>query len=66
MTTKLRKQREKQKTTLEVVAGAVGTDTGNLSRIERGLQVPSYPLAKKLSAFYGAKISVDELMGLAA
>jgi transcriptional regulator with XRE-family HTH domain len=44
--------REKSGLTLKEVADAVGTDTGNLSRIESGRQ-KSVELAEKLVKFYG-------------
>jgi transcriptional regulator with XRE-family HTH domain len=44
--------REKRGLTLKEVADAVGTDTGNLSRIESGRQ-KSVELAEKLVKFYG-------------
>ncbi len=60
---KLRRLRKASKLTIEAVAESVDSDVGNLSRIERGLQVPGYPLAKRLSAFYSNEITVDELAG---
>lgn len=42
---------------LEQVASATGTDTGNLSRIERGFQTPSQALAKKLADYFGPPIT---------
>ena len=44
---------------LKEAAERVGTDAGNLSRIERGQQDPSLSLARKLAALYG--VSLDEL-----
>ena len=41
---------------LEEVAEAVGTDPGNLSRIERGLQPPKKDLARALYKFYGGAV----------
>jgi DNA-binding XRE family transcriptional regulator len=34
----------------------MGTDTGNLSRIETGKQAPSIHLARKLAAFYSVTL----------
>lgn len=48
MNSPLKQARLKKEQTLQFVANAVGIDTGNLSRIERGLQVPSKELAEKL------------------
>ena len=45
--------------TLKSVAKSIGTDPGNLSRIERNVQLPGISLAKKISEFYG--ISLDQI-----
>lgn len=50
------------KTLQEVALGVGGLDTGNLSRIERGLQVPSKDLAEKLSAYFGGAVSETEII----
>lgn len=50
--TPLQRLREKRGLTLKEVADAVDTDTGNLSRMERGIQ-KSVDLAAKLVTFYG-------------
>jgi DNA-binding XRE family transcriptional regulator len=34
----------------------MGTDTGNLSRIETGKQAPSIHLARKLAVFYSVTL----------
>ena len=52
----LRQLRQKRGKSLEDVAAAVGTDAGNLSRIERGIQLPSGQLAQRIADFYGKKI----------
>ena len=44
--------RRERKLTLEQVAIVVGTDTGNLSRIERGQQVCGPELAERIARFY--------------
>lgn len=59
MTSPLKTARLKRELTLQHVADAVGIDTGNLSRIERGTQVPSKDLAEKLSKFFDGEI--DEI-----
>lgn len=41
---------------LEKVAAAVGTDQTNLSRVERGTQIPRRELARALFEFYGGVI----------
>ena len=57
MTTPLRQARERRNLTIQQVAAAVGIDTGNLSRIERGLQVPSKELTEKLAKYFGGEIT---------
>lgn len=52
VTTPLRCLREQRNKTLQEVADAINTDTGNLSRIEQGKQ-KSLVLATKLVDFYG-------------
>lgn len=37
---------------LEQVASEVGTDQANLSRVEKGLQVPKRELARRIFTFY--------------
>lgn len=59
MTSPLKVARLKRELTLQHVADAVGIDTGNLSRIERGTQVPSKDLAEKLVNFFNGEI--DEI-----
>lgn len=44
---------------LKDVASEMGTDIGNLSRIESGKQAPSIHLARKLAAFYA--ITLEEV-----
>lgn len=48
---------------LEKVAAQVQTDQTNLSRIERGLQVPEPDLACALFRFYGGVVSLDDICG---
>jgi transcriptional regulator with XRE-family HTH domain len=52
----LRKVRHVRGLTLEYVARKVGSDTGNLSRIERGLQCPKPSMAAKLAEFFAREI----------
>lgn len=52
--TPLRRLRKERGLTLLEVARAVGTDTGNLSRIEKGKQ-QSPELAPKLVEFFGSE-----------
>ena len=62
MTSPLRKSREKRELTLQQVSSAVGIDTGNLSRIERGLQVPSKELAEKLVALFDNEVTETQII----
>jgi transcriptional regulator with XRE-family HTH domain len=60
--TPLRKVRKQARITLQEVAAAVGWDTGNLSRVERG-QRCSYEMAERLVAFFGAdKITIRDIL----
>lgn len=62
MKTLLREARMKRQQTLQEVADATGTDTGNLSRIERGQQVPSQSLAVRLTQFFDNEITETQVM----
>lgn len=62
MTSALKRERMKRQITLQEVANAVGIDTGNLSRIERGLQVPSKDLTEKLAKFFDNKVTETEII----
>jgi putative transcriptional regulator len=55
--TPLRKLRRSLGLSLETVAQGVGSDTGNLSRIETGEQVAGHVLAERLCKFYGTGIT---------
>lgn len=52
MKTPLRKAREKKGITLGDLAKLVDSDVGNLSRIERGRQIPNSDLAAKICAAF--------------
>lgn len=41
---------------LEQVAAQVGTDQANLSRVEKGRQVPKRDLARRIFQFYGGSV----------
>lgn len=43
------------------VAEAVGCDSSNLAKIERGEQTPKRPLARKLWAYYGGAVSLASI-----
>ena len=62
MPTPLRKMRVEKKLTLSEVAIATQLDVGNLSRIERGIQVPSLETAEKLSRFFKGKITEMQIL----
>lgn len=62
MDTPLKRLRVRQGLTLKVVSKASGIDVGNLSRIERGLQITSLNNAKKLSKFFGGEVSEIEIL----
>lgn len=55
----LRTKRQDRGLTLSDVSRVVGIDNGNLSRIERGIQLPDVRLGKRLAAFY--EITLDEV-----
>ena len=56
MQTPLRKMRHLRGLSLKEVAKAVGSDTGNLSRIETGEQVAKKELAARLAALFAPAI----------
>lgn len=60
----LRENRKAKRMTLEQAAEEVGIHISSLSRIERGQQLPSPKVAKRIAAVYG--ISLDDLYGQAA
>jgi len=62
MSTPLRKMRVEKKLTISEVAIATQLDVGNLSRIERGIQVPSLETAEKLSRFFKGKITEMQIL----
>ena len=62
MNSPLRKIRLKKRLTLAAVSAAVGTDAGNLSRLERRTQVAGPDIAARLSRFFGGAISELEII----
>lgn len=52
----LREARKARRETLAAVAEAVETDVGNLSRIERGEQMPQRELARRLFDHFGGSV----------
>lgn len=62
MQTPLRKMRVEKGLTITEVAIATQLDVGNLSRIERGVQVTSLETAEKLSKFFKGKITEMQIL----
>lgn len=62
MNSPLKLIRRKHGLTLQQVADSVGIDTGNLSRIERGQQVPNKELAEKLAIFFNGDITEIQII----
>lgn len=62
MQSPLRYLRKAHGFTLSYVAGAVGIDPANLSRIERGQQMPSLEVAEKLVGFYSCQINELQIL----
>ena len=62
MTSPLKKARLKRELTLQQVANEVGIDTGNLSRIERGIQVPSKDLTEKLAQYFNGEVTETQII----
>lgn len=60
-TTPLKRARLRRGETLQEVADAVGSNTGNISRIERG-QVPHKDLTEKLVKHFGGEITETQLI----
>lgn len=61
----LRQARKDRGKTLAEVAGEIGIDQGNLSRIERGEQLPSRDLARRLFDYYGGNVEWEHIFGVA-
>lgn len=57
----LREVRLAKKETLADVAEAVDTDVGNLSRIERGEQVPQRDLARRLFEHFDGAVDLSAI-----
>lgn len=57
----LREARLHRDQTLVAVAEAVGTDVSNLSRIERGAQLPSRELARKLFEHFDGAVDLGSI-----
>lgn len=46
---------------LDALAKQVGTDQANLSRVERGLQIPNRQLARSLFRFYDGAVPLGAI-----
>ena len=57
----LAQMRKARGLSLEEVAAKVGTDQANLSRIERGLQIPKRETARGLWQFYDGQVPVGAI-----
>jgi transcriptional regulator with XRE-family HTH domain len=62
MKSPLRQAREKRGMTLGALALKVGSDVGNLSRIERGVQIPNAQLAERICAEFDGEVSELQLI----
>jgi transcriptional regulator with XRE-family HTH domain len=58
----LKQARLRRNATLTEVSLAVGTDNGNLSRIENGLQKARPKLAEKLARYFGHEITEIQIL----
>lgn len=58
----LKAARLKRGQTLYTVAAAVGTDAGNMSRIENGKQKASPDMAEKLAKHFGYEITEIQIL----
>lgn len=61
MASQLTQIRKSRGLTLEKVASQVGTDPTNLSRVEKGEQVPKRELARALFDFYDGRIELGAI-----
>lgn len=62
MQTPLRKMRVEKGLTISDVAVATQLDVGNLSRIERGIQVTSLETAERLARYFGQQITEMQIL----
>lgn len=62
MKSPLREAREKRGMTLNALAKKVGSDVGNLSRIERGVQVPNSVLAERICKEFDGDVNELQLI----
>lgn len=57
MKSPLRQLRQRRQLTIAQVCAATGLDPGNLSRIERGVQIPSKENTEKLVRFFEHEVT---------
>lgn len=57
----LTQTRKSRGLSLETVAAAVGTDPTNLSRVEKGQQIPKRELARALFTYYDAVVPLGAI-----
>jgi transcriptional regulator with XRE-family HTH domain len=62
MKSPLRLAREKRGMTLNALAAKVGSDVGNLSRIERGVQTPHPDLAERICKEFLGEVNELQLI----
>jgi transcriptional regulator with XRE-family HTH domain len=58
----LKQARLRRNITLNEVSAAIGASTGNLSRIENGLQKARPKLAEKLARYFGHEITEIQIL----
>lgn len=61
MDTRLTQMRKSRGLSLSDVAEVIGTDRTNLSRIERGMQMPNRPIARALYEFYDGAVALGQI-----
>lgn len=61
MDSHLTQARKAKDLSLEGVASQVGTDQANLSRIEKGAQIPKRELARRLYVFYDKSVPLGAI-----
>lgn len=59
--TPMRIARTARNLTLTQIAKELGMDPGNLSRIERGMQIPSMELAERIAAYFDNTITAIQI-----
>lgn len=57
----LQQTRKSRGLSLDIVAREVGTDPTNLSRVEKGSQIPKRELARSLFEFYGGAVPLGAI-----